>query len=91
MERGWILIRDIRLWHNGMPNRTDTARPMIAMIHWIQWWHDRNPIAFPKGTEAFLEHPELQTNALFLDRVDYIHRNARLRKERRQREAAARR
>src|SRR2546423_1151437 len=55
MQRGSVLIRDIRLWHNGMPNRTASARPMIAMIHWIHWWHDRNPILFPKGTEAFLE------------------------------------
>ena len=73
-----------------MPNRTATARPMIAMIHWIHWWHDRNPIPFPKGTEAFLRHPELGTNAVFLDgSVDYLHRNAQLRKRRRE-EAAAR-
>lgn len=90
IARGSVLIRDIRLWHNGMPNRTDMARPMIAMIHWIQWWHDRNPIPFPKGTERLLEHPELRTNAQFVDGpVDYIHRNAQLRKQRRAEAARA--
>src|SRR5205085_4967698 len=28
MRAGSVLIRDIRLWHNGMPNRTAAARPM---------------------------------------------------------------
>jgi ectoine hydroxylase-related dioxygenase (phytanoyl-CoA dioxygenase family) len=78
---GSVLIRDMRLWHNGMPNWTDSARPMIAMIHWISWWNDRNPIRFPRGVESFLEHPVLRTNAVFLDEpVDYIHHNAEIRK-----------
>jgi RNA polymerase primary sigma factor len=41
MRRGSVLIRDMRLWHNGMPNPSDSVRPMVAMIHWIHWWHDR--------------------------------------------------
>ena len=34
---GSAIIRDIRLWHAGMPNHTQQARPMIAMIHWCSW------------------------------------------------------
>jgi hypothetical protein len=73
---GSVLIRDIRLWHRGMPNQTETPRPMIAMIHWVHWWHAGDPVLFPKGTEAFFEHPDLQTHARFVDGpIDHIHRN----------------
>ena len=37
MRRGSMLIRDIRLWHAGMPNTTSEPRPMIAMIHTSSW------------------------------------------------------
>jgi hypothetical protein len=70
-----VLIRDIRLWHRGMPNHTETPRPMIAMIHWVSWW-SAGGVAFPKGTESFFEHPELRTIARFVDGpIDYIHQS----------------
>jgi hypothetical protein len=72
VRRGGILIRDGRLWHRGMPNYTDAPRPMIAMIHVVKWW-SQSPVRFPKGTEDFFEHPDLGTNALFVDEVDHIH------------------
>ena len=71
---GSVLIRDIRMWHAGMPNRTQTPRPMIAMIHWIGWWREDEKLTFPRGTEAFFEHPDLRTNAVFVeDPIDHIH------------------
>ncbi len=74
---GGVLIRDIRLWHRGMPNRTSTPRPMIAMIHWISWWNDKERIAFPTATEPFFQHPDLKTNATFVDGpIDYLRNNA---------------
>jgi ectoine hydroxylase-related dioxygenase (phytanoyl-CoA dioxygenase family) len=73
VRAGSVLIRDIRLWHRGMPNHTDQPRPMIAMIHWVSWW-STGGVAFPKGTEAFFEHPELRTSARFVEApIDYIH------------------
>lgn len=72
---GGVLIRDLRLWHRGMPNRTATPRPMIAMIHWISWWRPE-PVTFPKGTEPFFDHPVLRTNARFVEGpIDYLSRN----------------
>jgi hypothetical protein len=72
---GSVVIRDIRLWHAGMPNRTATPRPMIAMIHWIHWWKS-DPVPFPKGFEAFFEHPVLRTHAEFVDgSIDYLLHN----------------
>jgi hypothetical protein len=73
---GSVVIRDIRLWHAGMPNRTSAPRPMIAMIHYVSWWTDLAPIEFPKGTEAFFEHPDLTTVAKFVDEpINYLSRH----------------
>lgn len=73
IKRGSVLIRDIRLWHAGMPNRTDRPRPMIAMIHAIGWMQTGTPLTFPMGTEAFFDHPVLSTAATFTDQpIDHI-------------------
>lgn len=75
---GSVLIRDIRLWHRGMPNRTATPRPMIAMIHWPRWWHVGKPLVFPRGTEGIFQHSELSTVARFVEGpIDYIGRNSK--------------
>jgi len=73
VSAGSLLIRDIRLWHAGMPNRTDTPRPMIAMIHWTGWYGYAETLRFPKGTEPIFAHPVLKTVAEFVERpIDYI-------------------
>jgi hypothetical protein len=72
-RRGSMLIRDIRLWHAGMPNRTPEPRPMIAMIHASPWLMTGDPLTFPTGTEAFFDHPVLTTAARFTgDPIDHI-------------------
>ena len=73
IKAGSVLIRDIRLWHAGMPNRTDTPRTMIAMLHYIGWWKT-GTLKFPKGTEAFFADSELHTCAQFVEGdIDYVH------------------
>jgi hypothetical protein len=73
IAKGSILLRDIRLWHAGMPNRTAEPRPMIAMIHAIRWLQTGNPLRFPKGTEEFFKDSRLRTCARFVDGpIDYI-------------------
>jgi hypothetical protein len=76
VKAGSVVIRDMRLWHAGMPNNTDTPRPMIAMIHYVSWWTALDPVPFAKGTESLFEHPILTTNARFVDGpIDYLHHN----------------
>jgi ectoine hydroxylase-related dioxygenase (phytanoyl-CoA dioxygenase family) len=38
VKKGSIIIRDLRLWHGGKPNFTDTTRVMLAMIHFAPWY-----------------------------------------------------
>ena len=73
---GSVLIRDLRVWHRGMPNHSEQTRPMIAMIHWPRWWHIGKPLLFAKGTEALFTDSALETVAEFVDGpIDYISRN----------------
>jgi hypothetical protein len=73
IRRCSMLIRDIRLWHAGMPNHTDQPRPMLAMIHTSAWLDSGTPLLFPRGTESFFEHPILTTAARFTDEpIDYV-------------------
>ena len=73
---GSVVIRDMRLWHAGMPNMSDTPRPMIAMIHYISWWSDLEPMVFPRGTESYFAHPDLHSLVKFVDgEVDYLKRH----------------
>ncbi|BDI30494.1 hypothetical protein CCAX7_25450 [Capsulimonas corticalis] len=72
VKAGSIVIRDIRMWHAGMPNLTDQPRPMIAMIHYVSWF-PAPEIEFADGSQAILEHPILKTSAKFVqDKINYI-------------------
>ena len=76
MKKGSVLIRDIRLWHRGMPNYSDRPRQMLAMIHNIGWYQRGNPLAFNKGCEAVFEGCGFDPNVRFTDEpIDYIFRN----------------
>ena len=37
-RKGAVLIRDMRLWHRGTPNRSTAPRFMVAMIHSMAWY-----------------------------------------------------
>ena len=72
VRAGSVVIRDLRLWHAGMPNLTEQARPMIAMIHWVRWWPAQT-VPFPCSEAAFFEHRVLKTDTGFVDGpINYI-------------------
>jgi len=75
-EKGDVLIRDDRLWHRGMPNRSNLPRPMIAMIHRTGWYNSGGKLKFEPGCESAFEHPLLDANVEFVvEPIDYIFRH----------------
>ena len=41
VKKGSIVVRDLRLWHAGMPNfKKDEIRVMLAMIHFAGWYRN---------------------------------------------------
>ena len=72
-KKGSALIRDNRLWHRGVPNRSDRPRHMIAMIHNVRWLQRSKPLRFNKGCETAFTAGELDHNAEFTDeKIDYL-------------------
>lgn len=71
-QRGDLVLRDLRVWHGGMPNKTKIHRPMLAMVHHTRWWNG-GAVEFEKGAEEFLAHPQLKVEAIFVDKpIDYL-------------------
>lgn len=72
VRQGSVVIRDIRLWHAGMPNRTSTPRPMLAMIHYVSWWATGR-IKLHQEAERLLLHPDLRQHAEYFEgEIDYV-------------------
>ena len=53
VKKGSILFRDMRLWHAGVPNRSDDMRYMIALGFSTSWWHGTAKFRVPSGTGVF--------------------------------------
>ena len=66
-KKGSALIRDLRLWHRGVPNPSDEPRHMIAMIHRVRWLRSTRRLKYRTGCEAAFENSELDPNAEFID------------------------
>ncbi|RKU05527.1 hypothetical protein C6503_27035 [Candidatus Poribacteria bacterium] len=69
-KKGSALIRDMRLWHRGVPNPSDEIRHMIAMIHRVHWLKSNRRLKYKIGCEAAFENSDLDHNAEFIDFVD---------------------
>ncbi|KAI7606589.1 hypothetical protein KC346_g10470, partial [Hortaea werneckii] len=73
IEKGSIVIRDLRLWHAGMPNTTDEVRVMLAMIHFAPWY--RNPMKL-ELSEDLKDNIQSQTDLQIP--VDWVSRDEAL-------------
>ena len=73
-EVGDVLIRDVRLWHRGVPNRSDRPRHMIALI--VTKRVAGAPVQrlrFERGCEAALEGHGVDANADYVEEpIDYL-------------------
>ena len=47
---GSIVIRDMRMWHRGVPNRTQQARTMLAIVYERGWIRAGKPLQIPRAT-----------------------------------------
>lgn len=72
--KGGLLIRDIRLWHRGTPNRSNHVRHMLALVHQAGWLRPPGPLLFAEDCRgAFPADSPLDHNATFTDQpIDYL-------------------
>ena len=72
-KAGDVLIRDIRLWHRGVPNRSKRPRHMIALVLVDETSEVRGRLRFQKGCESELEGTPVNPNADYVDEpIDYL-------------------
>ena len=73
-RKGSVLIRDMRLWHRGVPNLSNKPRHMIAMIHRKYWLRSGRRLKYQAGCEKAFENSELDHNAEFVSEKldDYL-------------------
>ncbi|HYE06755.1 MAG TPA: phytanoyl-CoA dioxygenase family protein [Planctomycetota bacterium] len=77
VSAGSILLRDMRLWRRGMPNRTTRPRPMLAMIHHASWIRCAPMRLPPESIPAFRRSGAFAHDVLADDgaRASYLVRN----------------
>ena len=72
-QKGDLLIRDVRLWHRGVPNDSNEARQMIAMVYVASFMRKSRKLKFQAGCEAALEIGAFDMNAEYTDEsIDYL-------------------
>jgi ectoine hydroxylase-related dioxygenase (phytanoyl-CoA dioxygenase family) len=55
LRAGSLLLRDLRLWHRGTPNRSQSARPNLALIYARPWLAiDYPPVSIARATYSAL-------------------------------------
>lgn len=72
-QKGDAVLRDIRLWHRGVPNHGTEARHMIGMIHSRSFFDRGITIAVTKDAEHAFEDKVLTTRIEIVpDDFDYL-------------------
>ena len=72
-EKGDVLIRDVRVWHRGVPNRSNQPRHMIALVVSQGDLWSKGKLRFVSGCESVLEGHSIRPNATYVDSVeDYL-------------------
>lgn len=69
-KKGSLIIRDIRLWHAGMPNRTPEPRIMLAFVVQPKWFQAPSKVLIPEKARAVLE--SWQVNSGLEYAVDWV-------------------
>ena len=58
VKKGSILIRDLRLWHAGMPNPTNNIRILLTINYYAGWFKNGAEVHFPESLREHVEKME---------------------------------
>ena len=68
-KRGSVIIRDLRLWHAGMPNLTPVPRIMLAFVAQPAWFQGKARVMLPLSVKDLVDSwsSEVQFAAEWVD------------------------
>lgn len=73
LPKGSLMIRDFRLWHAGMPNRTDDPRVMLVSIQFASWYRSELKFVLPRSLEGKVDWGRLMPAVQWVDDdYDYL-------------------
>jgi len=55
LPKGSLIVRDLRLWHAGMPNKTEDVRVMLVTIHFPAWYRTEQKVLLPESLKGKIE------------------------------------
>jgi hypothetical protein len=73
------MIRDLRLWHAGRPNKTDEPRIMLASVVQPAWYQGMNAVPLPENVREHVESwgDEMPMKVSWVEgEVDHLHLNS---------------
>ncbi|TPX16156.1 uncharacterized protein E0L32_004151 [Thyridium curvatum] len=62
VKKGSILVRDLRLWHAGMPNPSDQVRILLTINYYAGWFKNGALVSFPESLRPHVEELERYAN-----------------------------
>ena len=69
---GSAVLRDMRMWHRGVPNPSSEPRIMISMIYQCAWMRG-GPFKLPKECQDVLKDGPIKVEAVYVDEpIDYL-------------------
>ncbi|KAI3317514.1 hypothetical protein HD806DRAFT_367842 [Xylariaceae sp. AK1471] len=74
IKKGSVVVRDLRLWHAGMPNMSEEVRVMLAMIHFASWYRNLMRLEFAEDVKPALEKLESRGELGLEVPVDWVSR-----------------
>lgn len=72
IKKGSIVVRDLRLWHAGMPNMSEEVRVMLAQIHFASWYRNPMRLEFADDVKPILEGLEARGELGLQVPVDWV-------------------
>jgi len=75
--KGSLAIRDLRMWHSGVENKSDRPRPLLGLLWFASWYGNQLRLKMPKSAQKVIEgwtnHDDITVVADYMDEpFDYL-------------------
>lgn len=81
IPKGSICVRDLRLWHAGMPNPSKNIRIMLAMIYFPAWYGCQMEVVLPASLQEVVQEwkADFETKTRWVEgEVEYLRNEGKM-------------
>jgi hypothetical protein len=72
-----VVVRDLRLWHAGVPSKSKEYRMMLGFVYTAWWYKCTSPVVFPDSAREIVvqwskqKHPVIYNTYFAAPEVDH--------------------